>query len=139
MTDERQRLGRRAEAKALAHLEDAGLTLVTRNWKAAPRPGFGGHGGELDLVMRDGEVLVFVEVRATSPRRGAASTTSAGFGGGAAYSVGRAKQQRLAALAQLFLYGHQPKPRAIRFDVVALTRNGFLGWDLRWYRNAFSV
>lgn len=138
MTEERQRLGRRAEAKALAHLEAAGLTLVTRNWKAAPRPGFGGHGGELDLVMRDGEVLVFVEVRATSPKR-TSNTTNAGFGGGAAYSVGHAKQRRLAALAQLFLYGHQPKPRAIRFDVVALTRKGFFDWDLRWYRNAFSV
>jgi len=137
MTEERQRLGRRAEAKALSHLEAAGLKVVARNWKAPSRPGFGGHGGELDLVMRDGEVLVFVEVRATSPRRGTGTTT--GFGGGAAYSVGPAKQRRLAALAQLFLYGHQPKPRAMRFDVVALTRKGFFDWELRWYRNAFSV
>jgi len=139
MTDERQRLGRRAEAKALAHLEAAGLTLVTRNWKAAPRPGFGGHGGELDLVMRDGEVLVFIEVRATSPRRGTTAGAGSGFAGGAAYSVGPAKQRRLATLAQMFLYGHQPRPRAVRFDVVALARKGIIGWDVRWYRNAFSV
>ena len=134
MTEERQRLGRRAELKALEHLRAAGLSLVTRNWKAPPRPGFGGHGGELDLVMKDGDVLVFVEVRATSKK-----ADSAGFGGGAAWSVGPAKQRRLAALAQLFLYSQRDRPRAMRFDVVAVTRAGLLSWDLRWYRNAFTV
>ncbi|HRE92021.1 MAG TPA: YraN family protein, partial [Myxococcota bacterium] len=58
--DDRKASGDENEARARAHLEAAGLTLVAKNWKAPPRPGFGGHGGELDLVMRDGEVLVIV-------------------------------------------------------------------------------
>ncbi len=129
MTEERRRLGLRAEAKALRHLEGAGLELVAKNWKANPRPGQGGHGGELDLVMRDGDVLVFVEVRAKS--------TS--FAGGAPYSVGHAKRQQVARLAQIFLLTHPSAPRRMRFDVVALTRSGLIGWDVRWYKNAFSV
>lgn len=133
MSDPRQHLGRRAEDEALTHLRAAGLTLVTRNWKAPSRPGLGGHGGELDLVMQDGDVLVFVEVRAATR-----TSASHGFGGGAAYSVGPVKQRRLAVLAQRFLYTLKERPRAMRFDVVALGRTE-RGWDLRWYKNAFTV
>ena len=59
--------GQQAENLALAHLQSAGLKLLVRNWR--------GGGGELDLVMQEGPVLVFVEVRARS---------SARFGGAAA-------------------------------------------------------
>ncbi len=123
----RQELGGRGEAKALSHLEAQGLTLVARNWKVPPRPGFGGHGGELDLVMRDGDVLVIVEVRSASTK----------FAGDVAYTVGPAKRQKLAILAQLFLARLPWRPRATRFDVVTLKR-GLLSWDIRWYRNAFE-
>ena len=90
------------EEQALAHLQRAGLRSVARN--------FNTRFGELDLVMREGEVLVFVEVRY---RRHAA------FGGGAA-SVGTAKRERLMKAAQLFLQAH-PKFAALpcRFDVLA--------------------
>jgi len=134
VSDPRQHLGRRAEDEALAHLLAAGLRLVARNWKAPARAGFGGHGGELDLVMRDGDVLVFVEVRATTRRPDAP-----GFGGGAAWSVGPVKQRRLAILAQRFLYTLKERPRAMRFDVVALGGTERGAWDLRWYKNAFTV
>lgn len=131
----RLRLGRSAEARALTHLEAHGLALVAKNWKAAPRPGQGGHGGELDLVMRDGDRLVFVEVRASTPR----APDGKPFAGGAAYSVGPHKRRRLAALAELFMRQHPELPRRVRFDVVALTRTGLLSWEVRWYRNAFTV
>ena len=90
------------EEQALAHLQRAGLRPVARN--------FNTRFGELDLVMRDGEALVFVEVRYR--RHGA-------FGGGAA-SVGAAKRERLMKAAQLFLQAH-PKFAALpcRFDVLA--------------------
>ena len=90
------------EDRALAHLRRAGLRLLARN--------FNTRFGELDLVMRDGAALVFVEVRYR--RHGA-------FGGGAA-SVGAAKRERLKRAAQLFLQA-QPGLAALpcRFDVLA--------------------
>lgn len=132
--DDRKASGDEGESRARAHLEAAGLTLVAKNWKAPPRPGFGGHGGELDLVMRDGEVLVIVEVR----------SARAGFAGGAAYTVGPAKRRRLSVLAQLFLASSSWRPRGVRFDVVAFDRTQREGRDepvttLRWFKNAFTV
>ena len=127
----RARLGRRAEAHARAHLEAAGLTFVTRNWKAPPHPHQGGHGGELDLVMRDGPVLVIVEVRASAGPHP--------FAGGAAYTIGPLKQRRLVQLAQLFMQQHRELPKTLRFDVVTLTKRGLWAWDVRWYRNALSA
>lgn len=132
--DDRKASGDEGEARARAHLEAAGLVLIAQNWKAPPRPGFGGHGGELDLVMRDGEVLVIVEVR----------TARAGFAGGAAYTVGPAKRRRLSVLAQLFLVSSSWRPRAVRFDVVAFDRAQVSGQTepvttLRWFKNAFAV
>ena len=55
MTNERQRLGRNGEDLALAFLEQKGFKPVARNYRF--------RGGELDLVMRDGDILVFIEVR----------------------------------------------------------------------------
>lgn len=82
-------------------------------------------GGEIDLVMTDGVELVFVEVRSRASTR---------FGGAAA-SVDRRKQQRLALAARLFLmgrFGHRPWP-ACRFDVVAIE-----GERVDWIRSAFT-
>ena len=111
-----QRDGAAQETLALAQLEAAGLQLLARN--VASRV------GELDLVMQDGDILVFVEVR---------SRTSARFGGAAA-SVTFAKQQRLARAAQVFLKTtwRGPPPRC-RFDVVAISPEG-----IEWLRDAFT-
>ncbi|QEI08549.1 YraN family protein [Pigmentiphaga aceris] len=111
-----QRHGAEQEALALAHLENAGLQLLARN--VASRV------GELDLVMQDGDILVFVEVRARSSSR---------FGGAAA-SVTFAKQQRLTRAAQVFLKTawRGPVPRC-RFDVVAISPEG-----IAWLRDAFT-
>lgn len=111
-----QRNGAAQETLALAQLEAAGLQLLARN--VASRV------GELDLVMQDGDILVFVEVR---------SRTSSRFGGAAA-SVTFAKQQRLARAAQVFLKTtwRGPPPRC-RFDVVAISPAG-----IDWLRDAFT-
>lgn len=111
-----QRDGATQETLALTHLEAAGLQLLARN--VASRV------GELDLVMQDGEILVFVEVR---------SRTSSRFGGAAA-SVTFAKQQRLARAAQVFLKTtwRGPLPRC-RFDVVAISPE-----RIDWLRDAFT-
>jgi putative endonuclease len=80
--------------------------------------------GEIDLVMRDGETLVFVEVRYRGSDR---------FGS-PAETVDRRKQQRLAAAASHYLQAH-PTVLSCRFDVVAVS-----GRDrIEWIKNAFAV
>lgn len=117
---EAQRVGAQAEAQALALLRQAGLVLLARNLSC--------RAGEIDLVMRDGDVLVFVEVRARSSARY----------GGAAASVRRPKQRRLQRTAAHFLpalarrYWAGSTPRC-RFDVVALEAAG-----PAWLRDAFG-
>jgi putative endonuclease len=110
-----QASGDAAEDRALSFLVGRGLGLVARN--VASRL------GEIDLVMRDGETLVFVEVR---------SRSRADFGGAAA-SVGPAKQRRLRREAQRYLVAHfGDRWPACRFDVCALD-----GAAIDWIRDAF--
>jgi len=112
----RQREGFAAEGRALDYLLSQGLRPVARNFRVRV--------GELDLVMTDGDELVFVEVR----RR-----ASARFGGAAA-SVTAAKRARVRRAAQAFLaasFGARGWP-PIRFDVVAIE-----GERIEWIRGAF--
>jgi len=93
--------GARAEQLAAEFLAARGLVIMERNWRRRC--------GELDLVARDGETLVFVEVRLR---------TSAGFGGAAA-SITPAKRAKLVAAAGHYLAGLARTP-ACRFDAVLL-------------------
>lgn len=114
-TSARER-GERAEARALAYLQQQGLALVVRNYRCK--------GGELDLVMRapDG-TLVFVEVRA----RGSDAY------GGAAGSITATKRQRILQAANHYLATLDRVPRC-RIDVVAIGKCG-----LEWLPNAFGA
>jgi putative endonuclease len=114
--------GEEAETLALAHLLRHGLRLVMRNYRLAQGPG--AHGGEIDLILRERDgTLVFVEVRA---RRSAAC-------GGAAASVGAAKQRRLRRAAEAFLMRWPVLPPC-RFDVVTIE-----GGEVAWLRGAFDM
>lgn len=117
-----QATGDAAEDRALAHLQRQGLTLVTRNYRVARGPR--ARGGEVDLILRapDG-TLVFCEVRA---RR-------SGAHGGAAASVGAAKQRALVYAAQHYLR-RLAVPPPCRFDVVAID-----GERLEWLPGAFDA
>jgi putative endonuclease len=118
-------LGTSGEAKALRHLERHGLTLLTRNYRVARGPG--AYAGEVDLIMRDRDgTLVFVEVRTRSAR-------SARTHGGAAASVGFAKQRKLIYAARHYL-SRLPTCPPCRFDVVAVD-----GDDVTWLRAAFDA
>ena len=110
--------GDAAEDLALAHLRAQGLRLVTRNFRT---PGRGG--GEIDLVMRDGATLVFVEVRKRKSRAW----------GGAAASVTAAKQRRIVFAARHYLLRLQEAPPC-RFDVVSIE-----GGAIQWLRAAFDA
>lgn len=115
-------IGDEGEALALAHLQRAGLVLVERNYRVARGPH--ARGGEVDLILRDRDgTLVFAEVRT---RRGSGH-------GGAAATVGAAKQQRLVLAARHYLL-RWVSPPPCRFDVVAID-----GERIEWLRGAFDA
>ena len=114
--------GDAAEDRALSWLQQRGLRLVQRNYRVARGPN--ARGGEIDLVMRDADgTLVFVEVRAR------ASTSH----GGAAASVGAAKQRSLVLAAQHFL-SRYANPPVCRFDVLAIDDG-----QVQWLKAAFDA
>ena len=106
----KQWLGLEGEQRAERFLRAQGLALVARNYRCRH--------GEIDLVMRQGGTLVFVEVRRRS---------GTGFGGAAA-SVDLRKQKRLIAAARHYLAGLGGEPPPCRFDVVAIEGAGAPQW-----------
>jgi putative endonuclease len=117
----RKEAGDRGEDLALHHLQAAGLKLLQRNYRCT--------GGEIDLVMHDGAVLVLVEVRYRRNNH---------FGGAAA-SVGTPKQQRLLRAAQHLLQTNRSyRQYPARFDLVAIEGdNNHL--QLNWIKDAFRA
>lgn len=112
--------GTAAEDLALRYLEARGLTLVARNFRCRT--------GELDLIMRDREQLVFVEVRSRRHSRY----------GTPAESVTRTKQQRLLRAAAFYLQRQRLLDAPCRFDVVAILQ----AEDeprMEWIRDAFQL
>ena len=103
------------------YLQQQGLLPVARN--------FSRRGGEIDLVMREGETLVFVEVRFRKSDR---------FGS-PVESVTATKQRKLLQTAQLYLLAHpQWRNQPCRFDIIA-ARPGESGLQFEWIRNAFGA
>jgi putative endonuclease len=113
-TTARGRAGNEAEALAAEFLARRGLTIVARNWRRRC--------GELDLVARDGDTLVFVEVRL---RRRTDY-------GGAAASITAAKRARLIAAAGHYL-ARLPRTPPCRFDAVLL--DALDPARIEWLRN----
>jgi len=109
------RAGADAEQLAADFLVAKGMHIVARN--------FSTRFGEIDLVARDGESLVFVEVRLRTND----------YFGGAADSVDVPKRSRVVAAARSYLAQMHPEPPC-RFDVVTLD-----GDSPRWIRAAFDV
>ena len=95
-------LGALGERIAAAFLTDAGLRVLDRNWRCRD--------GELDIIAREGDALVFCEVKT---RRGL------GFGH-PVEAVTPLKQRRLRTLAQRWLAAHDEHAPDLRFDVVGV-------------------
>ena len=117
-------VGRYGEQVAVGHLEAAGLEVLDRNWRCRE--------GELDIVARDGDVLVFVEVKTRS---------SAAFGS-PAEAVSRVKSARIRQLALRWLMarreaGVETAWSALRFDVVAVVRTPGHGPHVTHFAGAF--
>ncbi|HKO88875.1 MAG TPA: YraN family protein [Burkholderiales bacterium] len=108
--------GAAAEELAARYLQAQGLTIVERNYRI--------RGGEIDLIAKQGQTLVFVEVRLRRSQR---------FGGAAA-SVDAFKQGRVVLAAGHYLQG---RDIACRFDVVLLDEVD--AGRIEWIRDAFNA
>lgn len=119
-----QRLGRNGERVAAAYLRAKGLEILGQNLRVGR--------GEIDLLAREGNTYVVVEVKTRrSHRHGTPSE-----------AVSAQKQRQLSQLARLFLRAQGLTGASVRFDVISLT------WlsspaerppRLRWIRNAFEM
>lgn len=108
--------GRRAEEAAANYLEQAGYALLRRNYRV--------RGGEIDLIARQGETLVFVEVKARS----------SAFFGAPREAVGPEKQRRLTLAAGRYLQ-ESGFEGFCRFDVIEADE----GLRLNHIKNAFET
>ena len=111
-----RRTGTGYERKAGAYLESLGYKIVTYNYRCRL--------GEIDLIARDGEYLVFVEVKYRKN----------GKSGSPFSAVGREKQRIISKVAMFYLiaHGYRELPPC-RFDVV-----GIDGENIHWIKNAFD-
>jgi putative endonuclease len=98
----RQELGRFGEAYAARHLVEHGMVLLDRNWRC--------DSGEIDLVLRDGRVLVVCEVK----------TRSSTAYGSPLEAVTQVKAARLRRLAARWLVEHRLRPDDVRIDLVGV-------------------
>lgn len=97
-------LGQYGEELAVRTLTGSGMSVLARNWR-------GGRTGEIDIVARDGDVLVMCEVK----------TRRAGDFEHPMAAVGARKAQRLRTLAQMWLDAHEgPPPGGVRIDLVGV-------------------
>lgn len=115
----RYAIGEPAEKAACRYLQQRGVKLLKKN--------FHSRFGEIDLIMQDGETLVFIEVRC---RQVDAQV-------GAAESVTFAKMQKIRKTAQYYLLQFDEVPNC-RFDVIAMTHNKQdSDYTIEWIKNAF--
>lgn len=107
-------LGAHGEKLAARWYQQAGYEVVARNWRCGL--------GEIDLLVRRGDVLVIAEVKTRASDR---------FGV-PAYAVNYAKQKKLRALAQTWLASNDEYFAEVRFDVVSV-----IGRDVEVIQAAF--
>jgi len=122
MTQSARDRGQDAEFACCRYLQQQGLELLARNYR--------GRRGELDLIMRDRNTVVFIEVRY---RKNMAF-------GGAVESITSSKQHKLRVTAEQYLQ-QETELNNGRFDVVAMTdkvqNNGSKSYSFEWIKNAF--
>jgi putative endonuclease len=119
VTHARQRLGAAGEDAAWRLYQGRGFTLVARNWRCRI--------GEMDLIVRRGDLLVFCEVK--TRRRGTA------YGGGWEAVTSR-KQAKVRVVAQTFLLATGMGAHAVRFDVASVSV-GARSEDVELFEDAF--
>ncbi len=97
-------LGRYGEDVAVGHLEDDGYVVLDRNWRCEI--------GEIDIVAREGDVLVVCEVKTRSSLRH----------GSPFEAITERKLHRLERLGMAWMRAHGARPRSMRIDIVSVLR-----------------
>jgi putative endonuclease len=114
------RKGLRFEDRARGYLQAHGLLLLHSNYRC--------RFGEIDLIMRDGDTLCFIEVKFRK---------SLLFGGAAA-SISAAKQRKIIKTALFYISAHkQLANQATRFDALLIQRQADHSNQINWIQNAF--
>jgi putative endonuclease len=111
--------GRRAEIQAIDYLRSLGYRIVASGYRCKS--------GEIDVIAWEGDVLVFVEVKA---RRNVEPPEDA---------VGFKKQQRMIRAAQSYISQHRLQEIPYRFDILAVTALPGVRPEFRLLRNAFNM
>jgi len=120
MTQQRIELGRKGEDAALEYLQAQGMKLVARNYRV--------RAGEIDLIMRHKNTIVFVEVR----------TRNKTGHGTAIDSVNYAKRRQIERVARHYLKEHKMSDSIFcRFDVVGITPGSQDTLHVEHIQNAF--
>jgi putative endonuclease len=119
MTRAKDAVGAYGERVAVRYLTEQGMVLLDRNWRCPA--------GELDVVLRDGDVLVFAEVK----------TRRSGRFGTPAEALVPAKVARLRRLAAIWLAQARVRPREVRFDVVSVLPRAAGPAEVEHLRGAF--
>ncbi len=120
MTGHRKHFGNWGESIAARYLEEKGFTILERNYRAER--------GEIDLICREGNTIVFVEVKARrSDRYGPPEE-----------SITRSKQRQLYKVAQAYIQAHPELETDFRFDVIAIDGTP-QHHEIRHYPNAFFL
>lgn len=114
-------LGRRGEDAAARFLDRHGYEIVERNWTCAA--------GEADIIVRDGDAVVFVEVKTRS-------SCDCGF---PSEAVNAEKRERYERIAALFLQGYDVVDVPVRFDIVSIVVLEPDRAMIRHHINAFGV
>ena len=112
--------GHAYEKAAEKFLLQQGLSLKSRNYHTKR--------GEIDLIMKHGNTLVFIEVRYRKYQH---------FGS-AEETITRAKQEKIIFSAKHYLAKYNLWDLPVRFDVIAFTHNKLEQLELNWLKNAFN-
>ena len=113
--------GREAEKHALHYLKKRGLKLLRRNYACRL--------GEIDLIMKDDNHIVFVEVRLRKQKN---------CHGRAEETINNHKRRKIIATAQHYIQKENNKAETgYRFDVVAMTDDNTKKFAVKWIKNAF--
>jgi len=118
LSEYRKKFGSWGEDIAVEYLQEKGFTIITRNFRALR--------GEIDIIARDGNTIVFVEVKTGNSKKY----------GPPEERVTRGKQRQLYRIAQAFIQQTNIPDVDYRFDVVIVDGNSN-SYEIRYYPQAF--
>jgi putative endonuclease len=121
MLNRRQRLGKKGEEAVARYLKKNGYKILSTNYRCKH--------GEIDLIARDSEELVFIEVK-----------TRSGLGYGfPATAVNTKKQRQISRAAQYYLAEYKLFDTPARFDVISVLYNTAKEYQIDHIKNAFDL